>query len=143
MKMDTQSLIEKRVHTYYWDNKYNCAITTLKILSERFNIQLQSQVIDSAVGMHGAGGYRAQCGLVEGALMFLGILDRTRNQTNEEIDNHCQEYARQFEARFGSLLCRELRPEGFLPDQPPHLCEPLTRQAIAFDIEYITVLLSE
>jgi C_GCAxxG_C_C family probable redox protein len=139
--MVIDSLIEKRVHNYYWRNEYNCAITTLKILSERFYIDLHIQVIDSAVGMHGAGGYRAQCGLVEGALMFLGILGRTLGQSDKEIDHHCQEYARQFEERFGSLSCRDLRPEGFHPDQPPHLCEPLTRRAVSFDINDISRLL--
>jgi hypothetical protein len=70
--VEPDTLVRERVHTYYWRNDINCAITTLKILSERFGIELSAQVIDSALGMHGAGEYGAQCGLVEGVLMFKG-----------------------------------------------------------------------
>jgi hypothetical protein len=37
-----------------------------------------------------------------------------------------------FEKQFGSLSCRELRPEGFSSDNPPHICEDLSRRAIRF-----------
>jgi hypothetical protein len=47
-------------------------------LSEHFGIELNSQIFDAAIGMHGAGGYQAQCGLVEGALLFFGIIARAK-----------------------------------------------------------------
>ena len=65
--------ISKRVHELYWEKDINCARTALLCLSELFEIPLAPQTIQSAAGLHGAGGYRAQCGLVEGALMFIGI----------------------------------------------------------------------
>ena len=58
-------IIAARVHEYYCVNDYNCAITILKILSENFFVNINQQVINAAIGMHGAGKYRAQCGLVE------------------------------------------------------------------------------
>jgi hypothetical protein len=140
--LDTHTLVQERVHTYYWRDDINCATTTLKILSEKFEIKLHDQVIDSALGMHGAGGYQAQCGLVEGALMFLGIIGRAHGLSGEAIVDACQDYARQFENRFGSLVCKVLRPEGFNPDNPPHICEPLSRDVIAFDIEFVSNLLN-
>ena len=141
--MNTQELIQARVHTYYRRDKLNCATATLKILSERFDLELHDQVIDASAGMHGAGLYRAQCGLVEGALMFLGILGKTRGFTKEQVIQACHDYARHFEARFGSLSCRVLRPEGFHPDQAPHICEPLTHDALSLDIEFVHTLLKE
>ncbi len=141
--MDTQTLVQERVHTYYWRDDINCATTTLEILAEKFGIGLCDQVMDSALGMHGAGGYGAQCGLVEGALMFVGIIGRARGLSDEVVVDACQDYARQFEARFGSLLCRVLRPEGFSPDNPPHLCEGLSCEAIEFDVEFVSALLDE
>ncbi len=54
----------------------------------------------------------------------------------------CYNLAEAFESRFGSLLCRDLRPEGFKPDNPPHLCEDLTREAILFDVDLMTEQLS-
>jgi len=139
--VDTQGFVQQRVHTYYWRDDINCATTTLKILSERFGVALGDQVLDSALGMHGAGRYRAQCGLVEGTLMFLGIIGRARGLSDDEVVEACYDFARQFEECFGSLSCKVLRPEGFDPDNPPHICEPLTRDAIVFDIEFMSELL--
>ena len=88
--------------------------------------------------MHGAGKYGAQCGLVEGTLMFIGILGRTLNISDDDIVNSCNDFANQFENRFNSLLCNILRPEGFNPDNPSHLCEKLTCEAVCFNIDFIT-----
>jgi hypothetical protein len=137
---DVRAFVERRVHDDYWNEDLNCAITSLKILSERFETPVHSQVLDAALGMHGAGRYGAQCGLVEGALMYLGLYGRANGLRDEEVVAACQAYARAFEGRFGSLLCRELRPDGFRPDDPPHLCEDLSCQVIAFDIGYISDL---
>jgi hypothetical protein len=109
----------------------------LKILSSIFSMELADQVIDAATGMHGAGSYQAQCGLVEGTLMFIGIIGKRIGLTDEEIETYCYNFAYEFEQHFGSLVCRELRPEGFNPDNPPHLCEEITKQAVLFTAYYI------
>jgi len=135
--MDRETLVRDRVHTYYWRDDLNCAVTTLKILSEHFSVDIHQQVIQSAAGLHGAGFYGAQCGLVEGGLMFIGIMGYRMSFTEDDIASACYNYAFQFENRFGSLLCRELRPEGFHPDNPPHLCEQITTDVILFIMDYI------
>ena len=140
--MDTRTLVQQRVHEYYWRDDANCATTTLKILSEKFGVELCDQALASALGMHGAGGYRAQCGLVEGALMFLGIVGSARGFAEEEIVDACQDFARGFEDRFGSLSCKVLRPEGFRPDNPPHICEPLTCEAVLFSAGFVAGFLA-
>lgn len=58
--------IRDRVHELYWNDDINCARTAILCLSELFEITVEPQTIWSAVGLHGAGGYRAQCGIVEG-----------------------------------------------------------------------------
>jgi hypothetical protein len=141
--LEPQELVQIRVNRYYRRDKVNCATTTLKILAERFELDLHDQVIHASLGMAGAGGRRAQCGLVEGGLMFLGVFGKSRGLSSDRIAQLCYDYGSEFEARFGSLSCRVLRPEGFHPDQPPHLCEPLTRDAILFDIEFIQTWLEE
>jgi hypothetical protein len=111
------------------------------VLSEVYDVALGDQVLAAAVGMHGAGGYRAQCGLVEGALMFIGVIGQEQGLAEDAIVQACYDYGERFETRFGSLVCRDLRPEGFGPDNPPHLCEPLTRDAISFDIQFVSGLI--
>jgi hypothetical protein len=138
--VNKETLVRDRVHQYYWAYDWNCAVTTLRVLSEVFGVKLSDQILHAALGMHGAGGYRAQCGLVEGALMFVGIAAKAKGLSDDAIVQACYDFAEQFELRFGSLLCRELRPEGFKPDNPPHLCEELTRDAILLDISLISSL---
>jgi hypothetical protein len=138
-----RKLITERVHAYYHLDELNCVTTTLKILAEKCNLPLAGQVLGAAVGMHGAGGYRAQCGLVEGTLMFLGILGREKGFADQKIIELCCRYAESFEEQFSSLLCRELRPEGFAPDQPPHLCEGLSCRSVEFSAAFIDEHMTE
>jgi C_GCAxxG_C_C family probable redox protein len=132
-----KELIDSRVHGYYWGQDYNCAVTTLKVLSEIFSIEIHPQVVDSAIGMHGAGGFGAQCGLVEGSLLFIGILGNDKGMRGDRIVALCHEFASAFQQQFGSIQCKELRPQGFGPENPPHLCEAKTAMAIKFSAEYI------
>lgn len=121
----------------YWGQDINCAITTLTCLSALFEVKLEPQTLHSALGLHGAGGFRAQCGLVEGALMFIGIYLSGLGKSRETIVSSCYAYAEAFSEQFGSLRCCELRPGGFTPDDPPHLCEKLTCDAILFVYDFI------
>ena len=121
-----------RIHSLYFDKDYNCARTILICLCEKAGIELTQQTLDAAIGMHGAGRFRAQCGLVEGTLMALGICGSVRGLPPKSIAALCFSFAEQFTARFGSLLCRELRPQGFQPSDPPHACEGLTNEASVF-----------
>ena len=136
--MNKETFIKDNVKQYYWEEDVNCATTTLKILAKHFGITLDEQIIDCAIGMHGAGEYGAQCGLVEGVLMFLGIYGRKKGVNKDDIVLYCNEFARQFETVFKSLQCSTLRPEGFHIDNAPHLCEPLTRDSVKFSIDFIS-----
>lgn len=129
--------IKNRVHELYWNDDINCARTTIICLSELFGISVEPQIIWSAVGLHGAGGYRAQCGLIEGTLMFIGIYLHLHKKTEAEIAVACYNFAADFERLFGSLRCCELRPTGFSASDPPHLCEKLTCKGIEFAYQHI------
>ena len=129
--------ITTRVHELYWKQDINCARTSLICLSELFEITIEPQTIWAAIGLHGAGGYRAQCGLVEGTLMFIGIYFHKLGKTEAEIVSICYNFASAFEETFGSLRCLELRPTGFSENDPPHMCENLTCRAIEFAYHYI------
>jgi hypothetical protein len=142
-KLDTKDFIQTKVKKYYWQDDINCATTNLRILSEIFSIELSEQVIDAALGMHGAGKYGAQCGLVEGTLMFLGIIGRSKGIPDDNITDSCNEFAKQFEHRFQTLLCKVLRPKGFHQDDPPHLCEELTCEAVAFNVGFLSNFLKK
>lgn len=134
---DRAGLIAGKVHKLYWEQDINCARTMLICLADCFGIELQEQTMASATGLHGAGGYRAQCGLVEGALMFLGVYFHGKGKSDDEIAGICFMLAERFENEFGSLRCFNLRPGGFRTDDPPHACEGLTGRAIEFVCGFI------
>ena len=129
--------IKKRVHDLYWESDTNCARTTLICLGESFDTKIEEQTYNAAIGLHGAGGFRAQCGLVEGALMFIGLYFAKKGIFEDEIVSLCYRYAETFTNQFGSLTCYDLRPNGFNTDDPPHLCEGLTVKTIEFTCEFI------
>ncbi|MEA5093187.1 hypothetical protein SDC9_22242 [bioreactor metagenome] len=129
--------IKERVHELYWKQDINCARTMLICLCELFDIDIEKQTLNSAIGLHGAGGFRAQCGLVEGALMFIGIYFSDKGKTEADIASICYQYADEFTKRFGSLKCCDLRPDGFSENDPPHACEEITGVAIEFTKEFI------
>jgi len=133
-----QDLINTRVHDYYWKQDLNCAVTTLKILSELFYIDIHPQVMEAAFGLN-AGRSATQCGLIEGSLMFIGVYGSQERIESLKIQELCQNFSEAFQQKFNSLLCKELRPQGFCPENPPHLCENLTNLAILFSAEFILV----
>jgi C_GCAxxG_C_C family probable redox protein len=135
--MEIKKVIGESVHQFYWENDYNCACTTMRVLSQLLGISLHRQVLDAGIGMHGAGCFGAQCGLVEGGLMFIGIYFSHQGKQAEEISTICYHFAADFQKRFGSIVCRDLRPGGFREDGPLHRCEELTKEAIQFTYEFI------
>lgn len=138
--MEQDSQIQERITDYFTNGDLTCTVTTLKILSELYGPKIEDQVMHAATGMHGAGCFGAQCGLVEGAVMYLGIYGHARGFSSEKISELCNQYATEFKTQFDSLVCKELRPEGFHPDNPPHLCESLTHNAIAFSADFVARL---
>ena len=131
-----QTFIDERVHRYYWQDELDCAVTTLKVLGELYEVEASQPVLDAAFGLN-AGRCGWQCGLVEGALLFIGLYGKAKGAGQEEIRTLCRGYCAAFEARFGSLLCKELRPEGFGSENPPHLCERRTKEAVLFSAAFI------
>ena len=129
--------IRESVHRFYWRLDINCARTTLSCLSELMNTPVNLQTMQSAIGLHGAGGYRAQCGLVEGSLMFMGIFFAHKGKSDFEIANICYQFAKRFTEKFSSLRCYELRPNGFQENDPPHACEELTVNVIEFTYSFM------
>lgn len=129
--------VTDKVHIYYWEDDVNCATTMLKILTELADMEIHQDVIKAAIGLHGAGGYGAQCGLVEGALIFIGLAGSRLGLPQEQVVSICRQYAQGFSSSFKSLVCREIRPQGFGPDNPPHLCEKITVAAVLFAIRFL------
>ncbi len=94
---------ENKVHALYWNQNLNCARTMLLCLGDRFHVAIAPQTLQAAVGMHGAGRFRAQCGLVEGALMFAGIIGSCDGHSDKNMASLCSVLPKP--SQTGSDLC--------------------------------------
>ena len=130
--MNTQDRVAALVRHYYWDRDLNCARTTLRCLESMLQNPLHPQIYTAVVGCHGAGGTGGQCGLVEGGLLLIGLHGAELGKDEGEIVDLCARFATQFTERFTSIACKDLRPGGIHPNDPPHLCESLTVDGICF-----------
>lgn len=139
--MTDLELIKERVYHYFWDLDIQCGRTSLLCLSELFGVKVEEQTVQAAIPMAGAGCFGAQCGLVEGSLMFIGIFFSQRGRTDEEIYHISFRFANEFTRKFSSLRCMELRPKGFSRTDPPHMCDMFGVEAITFTYEFIKKIL--
>lgn len=138
--MNLQEFIKRRVGDCYWKDDINCAETSLTILSEIFELPLNEQVKNSVLALPGAAQCGAQCGIVSGTIMFMGIFGKNFGIDDNTIKNFCKKFTNTFEATFKSLQCNVLRPEGFHPDNPPHICETLTCDAVNISVKLVSEL---
>lgn len=138
--MNTHDRMAALVRHYYWDRDLNCARTTLRCLESMLQEPLHPQVYAAAVGCHGAGGTGGQCGLMEGGLLLIGLRGAELGKDEGEIVDLCARYAALFTERFSSLACKDLRPGGIHPNDPPHLCESISVDAICLLHDFLDAM---
>lgn len=128
------AFVQQRVTTYFLTGDNNCAMTVLRVLSETFQTPVAQQVIDAAQCMPGAGGVDHLCGLVSGALMFVGVWGGQQGVHRQTLRPLTSDLSRAIQERFGSLMCSELRlVEG---------CGPLAVAFLTFTIPYLETRLN-
>jgi C_GCAxxG_C_C family probable redox protein len=133
-----ENIIAERVHHFYWDNDWPCVPTVLTTYKELFDVNISEDVIAASRGLGGGGEYGAQCGLLEANLIFIALFGKENNYTQQQINELCSQFCGRFEKKFESLLCRDIRPEGFVPENPPHLCEPRTVESMLLALEFFS-----
>jgi len=138
--MNTHDRMAALVRHYYWDRDLNCARTTLRCLESMLQEPLHPQVYAATVGCHGAGGTGGQCGLVEGGLLLIGLRGAELGKDEGDIVDLCARYAALFTERFSSLACKDLRPGGIHPNDPPHLCESISVDAICLLHDFLDAM---
>ncbi len=124
-----ETLIEQRVAAYFVSGENNCAMTVLRVLTEVFETPVAQPVIDAAQCMPGAGGVDHLCGLVSGALMFVGVWGGQHGLHRSVLRPVTSGFSQAVRERFGSLMCSDLR----LADG----CGPLAVAFLTFTIPYL------
>ena len=106
-----EALVQQRVATLFSTGENNCAMTVLRVYSEVFETPIDDQVIDAAWCMPGAGGVKHLCGLVGGAVMFVGVWGAQQGLHRKALSPITRTLNGAIQAKFGSLDCRDLRRE--------------------------------
>jgi C_GCAxxG_C_C family probable redox protein len=100
---------------------YCCSQAVLSVYAEEFGLSRET-ALKIACGFGGGMGRMAQtCGAVTGAFMVIGLKYGNADalESREETYGLVREFARRFEERNGSIICRDLltcdisKPEGF------------------------------
>lgn len=127
----------EKIHDMYWNHDLNCATTIIKVLAKKFSFKINKQVIDGLIAIPGGAKHGELCGLVIGPIMFIGMYGRNKGLNEKEIKKICYDFTEGFKDKFYNLQCRKLRPEGFKPSNPSHLCEELTKKVVVYTIYFI------
>ena len=83
-----ENLVRQRIDTLFSTGENNCAMTVLRVYGEVFETPVDAQVIDAAWCMPGAGGVKHLCGLVGGAVMFVGVWGRAARTASQSAQPH-------------------------------------------------------
>lgn len=135
--MDIENFIDKQVHENYWEKDLNCATNILMLLSELTDIKLDKQILHSVSGFDGVNPLIAQCGLMSGALMFLGIYGREKNIPNSQLKSYSYDYSKYFQRKFGDTGCNSLNGKNSSLNLSPFSCEILTKDVVKFTFDFI------
>jgi len=126
---DLETLVQQRVATHFVTGENNCAMTVLRVLAEVFETPVAQPVIDAAQCMPGAGGVDHLCGLISGALMFVGVWGGQHGLHRQTLRPLTSSFSQAVQERFGSLMCSDLRPADG--------CGPLAVAFLTFAIPYL------
>lgn len=123
---------------------FNCSQAVLSVYAEEFGL-CRETALKIACGFGGGMGRMAlTCGAVTGAFMVIGLkygnVDANEKERKEKTYGLVREFARRFEKRNGSSICRELlgcdisEPEGLRSAKENGLftsvCPGLVREAV-------------
>lgn len=110
-------MLRDNVRDYFLNQDYNCAETTLRVLNDRYGLNLQEADFKLVSGFGGGCGYGIICGALAGAIAAMGkMLVDERAHVTPNFKETCGEYCKCFADCLGSTACADLRPKYFRED---------------------------
>jgi len=102
---------------YYFDQNYNCAESILRAGNEYYNLGLHDRDM-IVVGAYGAGIQSGNtCGAVlSGASILSMKYIEAKAHESEDIRPVVQKLLRKFNEKYGSVLCKDIKPQSFKPE---------------------------
>ena len=102
---------------YYYDMNYNCAETLIRAGNEYYDIGLHDRDMISFGGF-GAGIQTGNtCGAILSAVAILSMKYVEKNaHESKDIKPVTEMLIRKFNEKYGSVLCKDIKPQSFKPD---------------------------
>jgi len=102
---------------YYYDMNYNCAETIIRAGNDYYNLGLHDRDM-IAFGGFGAGIQTGNtCGAILSAVSVLSMkyIEKRAHESND-IKPITTALIREFNKTYGSVLCKDIKPQSFTPD---------------------------
>lgn len=110
-------MMEDNLKKYYLDCDCNCAETILRVLGERYTLELTEKDVHLLSGFGGGCGCGKICGALAASVAALGsMMVESRAHATPGFREACGELCARFEAALGSTECAELKPRYFQPE---------------------------
>ena len=102
---------------YYFDQNYNCAETILRAANEYYDLGLHDKDM-ILVGAYGAGIQSGNtCGAVLSVAAVLSLkYVEAKAHESEDIRPVVQKMMGKFNEKYGSILCKDIKPQSFKPE---------------------------
>lgn len=110
-------MLKDHLHEYYFDKNYNCAETILRAANDYYNLGLNDRDM-IMVGSYGAGLQTGNtCGAVLAASAVLSMMYvPAKAHESADIKPVMQILMRKFKEKYGSTLCKDIKPQSFKPE---------------------------
>ncbi len=102
---------------YYYDMNYNCAETIIRAGNEYYDLGLHDRDMIAFAGF-GAGIQTGNtCGAILAAVSVLSMKYVEKNaHESKDIKPVTISLIQEFNKRYGSVLCKDIKPQSFKPD---------------------------
>ena len=127
------------------ETDYHCGEVVVRTILHELRIKASASVLSISASMNGGGRAGAQCGILEAGLFVLSLLygRHSEKQSREPLQSLAFQLTKKFETEYKSLLCRDIRPEGFYSTQPRGLCTERIIYGIFFLLDFFEVTVKE
>ena len=110
-------MLKDVIGKYYFEGNYNCAETIIRAGNEYYDLGLHDRDM-IMMGVYGAG---IQCGNTCGAILSAAAIlsmkyVEAKAHESADIRKVGTNLIRKFNMRYGSTLCKDIKPQSFKPE---------------------------
>ncbi len=112
-----RAMLKDCFEKYYYDQNYNCAETMIRAANEYYDLKLHDRDM-IMLGAYGGGIQTGNtCGAILAAASVLSMkYVEQKAHESKDIKPVVTALIREFNKRYGSVLCKDIKPQSFDPE---------------------------